>query len=84
MESVQNNKHGFFFLSGRYDIENLCGILTKYGVLIDTNILPTIADTLATTADLIITCLTYNRYLQVRGEQTNLYMTCFVWLISLL
>ena len=61
------------FFSGRYDIENLCGILTRYGVLIDTNILPTIADTLATTADLIITCLTYDRYLQVRG--TNLYMT---------
>ena len=69
------NVHGFFFLSGRYDIENLCGILTKYGVLIDTNILPTIADTLATTADLIITCLTYNRYLQVRGKKTILYHT---------
>ena len=63
------------FFSGRYDIENLCGILTRYGVLIDTNILPTIADTLATTADLIITCLTYNRYLQVRGKKTILYHT---------
>ena len=53
--------------SGKYDTQGLCESLTKNGVLLDTNIFPTIADTLATTADLIISCLTYNRYLQVRG-----------------
>lgn len=42
----------------------------------DTNILPAIADTLATTADLIITCLTYNRYLQVRGKYRDKEVGC--------
>ena len=38
------------YSSGKYDTEGLCESLTKNGVLLDTNIFPTIADTLATTA----------------------------------
>ena len=57
----------FISYSHEFDIPDLCNQLTENGILFYKNILPTFIDILGTTADLIISCLTCNRYVQVRG-----------------
>lgn len=47
---------------------DLCEKLTESGLKMFRNVLPVFIDTFGTTADLIIACMTFNRYIMLRGK----------------